>query len=284
MNESQLTEFFDYDAFTRARNSLDLRKKKLDPEALRLLSEEVISRLAKRYSKADAKADIPSSEEVDTLCTTLLSSDPDAASDYILGLRAAGKPTETIYMDYIAEAARRLGQWWEEERVSFTDVTIGAGRLYIIMRALRPPHYGVSSSSRRNPVLFASTPGETHTLGISMAADLFRDRGWEIDLRTGLDHDEIVQATVERQYAIIGVGASSQRMLFPLTRLIASFRISSPISSILVSGPLAGLEPQLKELVDADCVAMDAPTAIRAMDRMDSEIEARSSRASNSSH
>jgi len=278
MMESPANAFFDYEAYSRACNAVELRQKKLPPEDVRLLSREVIARLAGRFTEIESKAETPSSEEIDALCKILISDDPDAASRYFLKLRSTDIPTDMIYMGYIAGAARRLGEWWVSDRIHFVDVTIGANRLYVIMRAMRPIQYAVSPSTQR-PVMFASTPGETHTLGITMAADLFRDRGWEIDLRTGVSHDEIVQAAITGRYAIIGLGASSQPMLAPLTRLIASLHVSSPISSILVSGPLARLEPQLKELADADCVALDAPTAIEEMDRIYAEIEARSLRA-----
>lgn len=267
------SDFFDPEAYARARNSLELRQRKLDRDALRLLSEEVIARLAGQFAGSEAQADRPSAQEIDALCTALVSDDPDAASRSIVELRAADTPIDVIYMGYIAGAARRLGDLWDEDRISFVDVTIGANRLYVIMRAMRPIHRA-PLPSRHRPVLFASTPGETHTLGITMAADLFRDRGWKIDLRAGLDHDEIVQAAVTGQYPIIGIGASSWQMIVPLTRLIASLHVSSPMSSILVSGPLAGAEPELKELVDADCVAVDVPTAIAEMDRMVAALEA----------
>jgi len=274
---SQAGEFLDHDAYSRARSSVELRARRLHPDDMRVLSKEVISRLAGRFAGAESPVATPVPAEIDALCTALISDDPDAASRCIVALRAADTPADTIRMGHIAGAARRLGEWWDEDRVHFSDVTIGAGRLYAIMRAMRPNYYP-PSPSRKTPVLFASTPGEIHTLGITMAADLFRSRGWEIDLHTGLDHDGIVRVAVDGRYAIVAIGASSRQMLAPLTRLIASLHVSSPVSSILVSGPLAAVEPELKQLVDADCVAGDAPTALAEMDRMHAGIEARSSR------
>ena len=43
-----------------------------------------------------------------------------------------------FYLEYLALAARKLGKWWEEDRVSFLDVTLGTGRIYAIIRAVSP--------------------------------------------------------------------------------------------------------------------------------------------------
>lgn len=53
-----------------------------------------------------------------------------------------------------------------------------------------------TTQSLDRSALFATVPGETHTLGITMAADLFWDHGRRIDLRTGLDHDALIDAVV----------------------------------------------------------------------------------------
>ena len=260
----------DYDAGRRAHEVLSTRKDKLPPAALKLLAEEVIARLASRYSdKPLADVTAPSSEHIDALADDLLSPDQDKALNTVLALKASGVPRDTLYLGYIAGAARRLGERWERDETPFTDVTIAAGRLYIIMRALRPNFVDdVAAVSPDARALFAVAPGENHTLGVVMAADMFRERGWIIDLETSLDHDDLVETAAAGRYPIIGLSASSAKMILPLTRVIASLRVTSPASSILVSGELTTIEPDLADIVDADSVASDAMTAISELDRL----------------
>ena len=262
-------QFFDPAAGERARNALALAEQKLPGEALELLARDVVNNLARRCASLIPSVAPPPSEEVDTLCDALISPNTDAALDLVLEFRARGTTTEEIYLGYVAGAARRLGDRWEDDQASFVDVGIGASRLYIIMRAMRPQLLaGAPKRDDRSPALFASVPGETHTLGVSMAADLFRSRGWEIDLLTGLDHDALVEAAGHDKYSVIGLSASSQRTTVALTRLITSLRVASPLSSILVSGELATIEPDIGVLVDADSVAVDAAKAVGEMQRL----------------
>lgn len=90
--------------------------------------------------------------------------------------------------------------------------------------------------------------------------------GWEIDLRAGLDHDTLVTEIGSIAYPIIGLSASSTRMLFPLARLIVALRVSNPGAWILVSGPIVALEPEVANLVDADAAAVDFSRAETMME------------------
>ena len=115
------------------------------------------------------------------------------AADLVLQARLNGMSVDMVYLGFLAGAARRLGERWDEDRTTSAQMTIAAGRIYAIMRGLRQAftsdHY---LTPPQEHALFVSTPGETHTLGVTMAADFFRRRGWQIDLRTGLGHHELL--------------------------------------------------------------------------------------------
>jgi methanogenic corrinoid protein MtbC1 len=59
-------------------------------------------------------------------------------------------------------------------------------------------------------VIFASVPGDQHTLGIRMAADLFRNDGWEIVLKIGLSQDELIADIRKRPRCIVGLSIGGQ--------------------------------------------------------------------------
>lgn len=265
----------DYDAGRRANEALSVRQEKLPADALRLLAEEVIARLASRYTELpEPDLQPPADSAIDALADDLLAPDQELALNSVLALKSSGVPGDVLYLGYIAGAARRLGDRWVRDEIPFTDVTIGAGRLYIIMRALRRAFVDNAGDVKQGArALFAAAPGENHTLGVVMAADMLRERGWHIDLETSMDHDELIEAAAAGRYPIIGLSASSEKMIVPLTRLIASLRITSPSSLILISGELTTIEPDLAVMVDADSTAGDAPTAIRELDRLLAEAK-----------
>ena len=272
---SQFGSTLDADAHLRAHEAVSLRARKFPADALRQLAEEVLTRLASRFQSAPLPLEgVPSDDAIDALAESLISSDSNEGLSFVISLQKQGVCKDTIYLGYLAGAARRLGERWVEDTLSFADVTLGAGRLYIILRALRPvftpPNFCPKTA---RTALFCSAPGEDHVLGVTMATDMFRERGWTIDLRTGISHDELVQAATERCYPIIGLSASSRRMVLPLTRLIASLRVVNPASYILVSGELTALEENLGKIVDADFVAHDAPEAITELHRFAATLE-----------
>ena len=61
-----------------------------------------------------------------------------AARTYVEALRAQGVSLESLYLDLLAGAARRLGEWWASDLCDFADVTVGVGRLQQILRELSP--------------------------------------------------------------------------------------------------------------------------------------------------
>lgn len=265
----------DAEAFARGRDIFDPQDGRRPNDAVRALATEVINRLSHRHAVAPVAVasdrvpllDARTDSRIDLLCRALLALDDQAATDIVMEVHAEGADVDALYLDYLAEAARRLGRWWEEDRVSSVEVVIAAGRIYAIMRGLRRLFGpGEQTDTNRPRAVFAAVPGETHTLGVSMAADRLSRHGWEIDLRAGLSHDELVAEIGHKPYPIIGLSASSQRMVFPLARLIVALRVSNPGAWIMVSGRLAELEPDLAEQVDADAVALDLPSAETQME------------------
>lgn len=272
--KSNDNSLLDVGVFARAKEIFASPSSRLPADAVQALASEVIARLSNRspavpLSKGDSAEvviDRRMDQRIDTLCHALLAMDDREATDIVMQAHAEGATVEVLYLGYLAEAARRLGRWWQDDRVGSVEVVIGAGRIYAIMRGLRRLFGPGQLRDSRFRAVFASVPGETHMLGVAMAADLLTMHGWEIDLRAGLDHDTRVTEIGSIAYPIIGLSASSTRMLFPLARLIVALRVSNPGAWILVSGPIAALEPEVAHLVDADAAAVDFSQAEAMME------------------
>jgi methanogenic corrinoid protein MtbC1 len=260
----------DAHAFERARGLFAAPSPKLPGRAVQALATEVLARLS-----AKPAAEVPfggetSSERmerrIEALTHALLSVDDTEATDILMEARTDGVAVETLYLDLLAGAAQRLGRWWDEDRIASVEVVIGAGRIYALMRSLRRLFGSGIYRGDRFRAVFASVPGETHVLGVAMAADLLALHGWEIDLRAGLDHDRLVAEVGNADYPIIGLSASSPRMLFPLARLIVALRISNPAAWIIVCGGILDHEPDVAHMVDADAASKDLGDAERLME------------------
>ena len=254
---------FDRSEYDRADQQFRLVEQKLPREAINDLAREVVRRLRFRMPRSVRKEDLPSAAEIDLLCAALLSTDDDAADRFILGARRDGVDIDTIYLGYVACAARRLGEMWDADEVSFIDVTLGCAKLYRIIRGLR--HIvapGIIYGRDEKPALFALVPGETHTLGIEMATDKFRREGWDEDMMAGLDHEILVDQAERRCYQAVVLVANSDGMLQPLTRLILALRITQPLAHIVVAGNILDHHPDIMHMVGSDAVIRDIDTAI----------------------
>lgn len=258
---------FDRDAFEHTSDSLISLYARLPGDAVEVLAREVVSRLADRVSDTSYLTRTPSHTEIERLCVALVSSDRKAAAEIITKVRAGGASVETIYLFYLSVAARRLGEWWETDRLSFTEVTVGTSRIYAIMLGLRRSFRPVPPKKHRLAV-FASVPGEDHTLGVKMAADLFRKKGWDIDLKVDLTHDELIEELGYSDYPVIGLSAGGEKSLAALVRLVLALRISTPQTYIMISGHIVEEEPEIVRLTGADGSAGDIHSAFEEMRRL----------------
>lgn len=255
------------DSLTKARSLLEGRGSNLPEAAVRALAREVIGRLDRCKPTGLVVGAAPTLDQVKDLCDALLSSDNDAGHALVMAARTKGMPIETLHLAYIAEAARMLGTRWENDEASVSQVIIGAGRIYGILRTLRELFVSVRlQRPDRYRAAFASTPGEIHTLGVTMAADHLRRKGWQIDMKAGLTHDALVEAISQDDYPVIGLSASSPMMIFPLARLIVALRVTNPGAWIMIGGQIVKEEPHIQSLVDADGIVTDIISAEAQME------------------
>jgi MerR family transcriptional regulator, light-induced transcriptional regulator len=244
-----------------------LQKAVLPERAVQLLADEVVVRLAGRLHPAGTAVQLPTVVSTDEFVRALLSEDADAAMEIIRNERRDGFSIEMIYVGTLAAGARRLGEMWDQDNLSFLQMSVAAGRIFEIMRMLRrtilAPLVHVGPLRR---ALFVSVPGELHTLGVTMAADLFRNRGWEIDLRTGYEHEELLRSVMDKPFRIIGLSAAYGSSVMALTRLVVALRITHPEAKIFVSGTVVAEVPDLNALIRADAVLHEGDNAIEILE------------------
>ncbi|MEL7152001.1 MAG: cobalamin-dependent protein [Pseudomonadota bacterium] len=244
--------------YVSVQSRLRQLKSQLPTSAVATLAREVIRQIAQDGLVDGVRS--PQHPEIAKLCEALIADDDHAGAHFINDARSEGATIESVYLNYLAAAARLLGTWWEEDRVSFSQVTVGTSRMYAIMRSLRR-EMPVTALSPNRAAVFATVPGEEHILGVRMAADLFRKDGWEIDLLIGKTHDELVNAISGSEMVVIGLSASGASALEALSKLVLALRIKNPVLKIFVSGHIAEDCEDTLSLMDVDGVAADYATA-----------------------
>ena len=249
----------------RALSAVEGARHKLPEDALRVLAQEVLERVARQNPLQPAPP--APTREIDILCEALLSDDRQAASDYVLHAQARGIGQEALCLSYLAVAASRLGEMWDQDRVSFLQVTVAVGRIYALMRSLRRSMPVLPLVAGRTAT-FVSVPGEDHTLGVAMAAELLRTKGWDIHLLVGLGHNRLVDEIAAARPRLLGISTSGKRSLVSLTRLLVALRLSMPDMRILVCGQITPSDAELIGVSGADSVAIGFEAAVAELERL----------------
>ena len=260
LTERASPDVLEIDVYERSKADIRLLKEQLPDDLVANLAREVIRRVVSKGDTIEVDIDGPSPEDLEKLAHALIDTDDTAAPAIILGLRTEGAGAEAIYLRHLAAAARILGQWWEEDRVSFSQVTHATGRIFAIMRSMKHL-FEPAVTVQGKAALFASVPGEDHTLGVRMAADLFRKDGWDITLKTGLDHDTLVAEIEHSRALILGLSMAGEHSLDALSRLVIAVRISAPHVAIFLSGQNVDEESPILKLMGFDGISNDIDDA-----------------------
>lgn len=253
-----------YQQVTKAHYSF---REQLSHESVHVLASEVITRLSSRFADRKPPELVIPAERLEAFCHALVREDDETCLSMVDATVVDAHSVDQVYLAFLGAAARLLGTWWEEDRATFSEVTVGTGRIYAMLCALRPVLIETKTVQPKH-ALFAAVPGEQHFLGVTMAADMFRARGWDIELFTGQSHEDLVETVDRLDPAFIGLSAHGKRSTVPLTRLIVAIRAGHPGTYILVSGNAADNDVSVSDLTGADLVTTDIEAAYSDMQRM----------------
>lgn len=259
----------DPQVFARTAHLFEAKRRVLPAEVLEGFARQVVSRVAETVAARVPADRAPiSPERVAAFCDLLLQPDQQRqALAFITARRDEGATIEDVYLGYIGGAARLLGKRWEEDELTPLQVTIGAGTLYALMRALRGSLISNQPLDARRAALFASVPGEQHGVGVTVAADLFREAGWDIDLQLGLDQSRLLAHVTRTLPRVVGLSLSTGERVPELVQAVVGLRLVVPdaIIGVAPGGDLTATDVQ--RIADVDMIFDDAPSAIAMLDR-----------------
>jgi len=246
------------------------------PQALaRVIEAEILPRLRSPQSDnltdpAVNRAAVPAGA-AEQFAAAALTDEVRGLLDRVDALLAGGVPVETIYLDLLAPAARRLGAWWDSDACDYFDVTMGLWRLQEVLRALSvfSPWSAPSEASARR-ALFAPAPGEQHGFGAALVEEFFRRAGWQTWNAPTTDAAGLQECVAARSYDILGLTVSVERHMEMLADTIAGLRRASrnPDIIVMVGGRLFVANPDLAAQIGADATAADAEAAVTVAERL----------------
>ncbi len=235
-----------------------------------VLESQIIPRLTLAHREGMAPerpSDVPRprADDIAALAAVCAAGDRAAATRLIDTLRADGLGQDSVLIDLIAPAARLLGQQWEDDRLSFSDVTLGLVLMHEVIHSMGyefldgPQHAG---GVRR--VMLASAPGSQHVLGLSIVSEFFRKAGWQVVLEVSASSPELCRAVRNEWFDLVGLSVGLDAQLPGLPALVGALKSASrnPVTPVLLGGPVFMLRAQQAEAFGAQAICLDARESV----------------------
>ena len=188
--------------------------------------------------------------------------------EVIKEMRRARITSLCIAETYLPIIARRLGDAWLEDRVSFANVTIGSARLQALLRRLEG-EWGLSRDSSYDspPAYLVGVPeGVQHTLGASVLAGQLRHRGLSVHLEVELTVEQLAHQVRNERYSGVFISASSLDHLESCNKLVDCTKSESRSTPVIIGGIILEHHSDIQSLTSADLVTSDVYDALRFCD------------------
>jgi methanogenic corrinoid protein MtbC1 len=248
-----------------------------DPSPLalaQLIEGEIIPRLLMAHRDAPTSDVIPMNTgvieraELERFSRQVMVADLATLLDHIELLIRRGVGVETIYFDLLSPAAKRLGEMWEADDCSFTDVTIGLCRLQQLVYEFADRVHVENGGGDGRTALFALTPGDHHSFGLVLVVEYFRRAGWRTVCMPDATAEDLVETVRCERFDMVGFSMANERWLSVLPPVIADVRAASMNKDlkVIVGGRAFETDPSRVAQVGADHTAGDAREAVQIVD------------------
>ena len=174
----------------------------------------------------------PTPGEVEALCCLAVEQDLLASLAIIEAMVGDGLTIETVLLELIAPAARKLGDDWLEDLRTFTEVTVGLGTLQEVIHILGPSFaHGIV---HRGAVVLVPAPNEQHTLGVHLLGEFLRRAGWGVLVDPRMSRAELLLHVEAERIEMVGISVSNSDLVDTLERLVRDIKRASLNADIAV--------------------------------------------------
>ena len=235
-----------------------------------IIESEIIPRLLMAHSATETRTRSRmlrsiSSDEAARFAVLPLRLEAAALLEEVDGFIAKGASVETICLDLLAPAARKLGELWERDECDFLDVTMGLWRLQEVMRevAARSP-VELAGMALPFSALFTPMPGDHHNFGTLMLEEVFARGGWRSEALVKPERRELLDRLARQPFDLLGLTLARDCPSAALSNLIRAVRnvSANPHIIVLVGGRMINENPGMAMEVGADGTGADALSAL----------------------
>ena len=206
----------------------------------------------------------------------MLNTEEGAFEFAITVFKAHGMPIDYIILELIPAIARKLGTQWEEDTLSFADVSIGASRLERAIYKLDYLFQANQLDRQQNKSIFISTcPGSQHSLGALIFSNFLTFSGWKVYRPKQVDIESSIYGVMSKEHQALAISVSTHDQLEQLPKLIDLLREKSknPGILVLIGGPLYNKAPDEFDHIQADIKAFSPEESVQKLEHHLSQLE-----------
>jgi MerR family transcriptional regulator, light-induced transcriptional regulator len=248
-----------------------------------IIESQIIPRLLMAHNTSESRATSRrlrtiTAEEASRFALLPLRLEAASLLEEVDAFIAKGASVETICLDLLAPAARKLGEMWERDECDFLDVTMGLWRLQEVMRevAARSPA-AFADIQVPYSALFSPMPGDHHNFGVMMIEEVFARAGWRSEALVKPERRELLDRLARQPFDLIGLTLARDCPSAALGNLIRAVRnvSANPRIIVLVGGRMINENPGIAIEVGADGTGADALTALELANTLVTNAAAR---------
>ena len=237
---------------------------------MKMIEGRILPLIIEQHLDSSIPAQFPAKQIIDQkamedLTKLILQEDARISVDYVKKMHGSGTALEDIYLLLLTPVARKLGEMWEEDESSFTEVTIALWRIKQLMYDLSPIFNQYAEQGKTgSSIMLVPLPGSQHNLGLFMVSEFFAKAGWRIWGELAATEEEIVSMAANEWFDIVGLSASVREQFPQLKELIQRIKAKSknPNVGVIIGSPVFNQFPELIDDIGADMVGMDAADAL----------------------
>ncbi|MEA9602070.1 cobalamin-dependent protein [Polynucleobacter sp. MG-28-Ekke-A2] len=215
-------------------------------------------------------------EQVCKITELLLDTEEGAFELAITVLKTHGASINYIVLELIPEIAKKLGKQWEEDTLSFTEVSIGVGKLERAIHKLDYLFQATQLEKRQDKsILISLFPDSQHSLGALILSNFFTYSGWQVYRPANNGLNAIIHEIESKHHHVLGISISTYEQLQELPHLIKLLKGKSnnPQILVLIGGPLYNKSPEKFNHIQADVKAFTPEESVQKLDQHLSLIE-----------
>lgn len=235
-----------------------------DPAGVIYFASQVVSMLAERNWKNFSELREP---VVSGLITAALSGKKDAFADLLRELKRARVSAAALADIYIPEAARRMGDAWQNDQMSWLDVSVGVGRMQSLLREIGMAWVADQAGDTGHGTVLLIVPDrEQHTLGPMVAMGQLRRFGVSVCLRIAPSHNELRSLLAARQFDGVLISIATKDKLESVSKTVQFMKsVASKPLPIVVGGAVTPNVEDLAACTGADLASNDICAALEAL-------------------